>query len=330
VPALSIIIPVYNVENYLKKCIDSVISEALSDYEIILVNDGSTDSSPEICQSYAEAYPELIRFISKENGGLGSARNCGLEVASGEYVFFIDSDDYVCENAVKEMLSLIGGGHDVYIFDLVPVTESGRSIGYMSGGDIAGEFSFDEYRRLLFFPPNACNKLWKRSLFIETGIRFPGRVWYEDLYTIPKLYLHTKSIYYSPSPWYMYLHRSGSITRSANLVRNLEIIDAVNSVINYYKEFGAFDTYSAELEYMALYHQVITSTTRINLQDKRSPIQRKLFDVFTEQFPDYRSNPYIRSMQKKLKLLLFYIEHNMYDAFNITMRVNEFVKGKNR
>lgn len=327
-PALSIIIPVYNVENYLKKCLDSFISEKLSDYEIILVNDGSTDSSPEICQEYSGNYPDFIRYVSKENGGLGSARNRGLEEASGEYILFLDSDDYLNKNALEEMLSLIKSGRDVYIFDLVAINESGKGMGYMKGCDSAADFSFEEHPELLFALPNACNKIWKRSLFSETDIRFPDRLWFEDLYTIPKLYLHAKSFSYAPYGWYMYLQRTGSITRSSNLDRNLEIIDAVESVTSYYKERGVFDKFKNELEYMALYNQVITSTTRVNLQDKRSPVQHKLFNSFKNQFPDYRDNPYVRSMPKKLKLLMFYIEHRMYGAFNFTMSLNELIKDK--
>ena len=98
-PKLSVIIPVYNVENYLGKCLGSVIYPELEDYEIILVNDGSTDASGSICAEYAARFPALVRVITTENGGLGRARDVGIDAAAGEYLLFLDSDDYLSPDA---------------------------------------------------------------------------------------------------------------------------------------------------------------------------------------------------------------------------------------
>ena len=100
---LSYIIPVYKVEKYLEECVESILSQTMNDYEMILVDDGSPDSCPAICDRFAEEYPDKIRVIHKENGGLASARNAGLEVATGDYIFFVDSDDYLSEDRVKEL-----------------------------------------------------------------------------------------------------------------------------------------------------------------------------------------------------------------------------------
>jgi len=232
-PKLSIVIPVYNVEKYIRNCLDSVIYEDIEDYEIIVVNDGSTDSSPAICDEYASRFPSLIKYISTENGGLGAARNNGLAIAKGEFVCFLDSDDYLCPNAVQEIMDMLQDDIDAYVFDMIPVTESGVKIGYAAGSDRQGTFTLDEYPEFLFCPPNACNKIWRRKFFEENKILFPGRLWFEDLYTIPKLYIHAKKFLYVEKPWYMYLQRSESITRSTNLKRNLEMITAVNQVIDY-------------------------------------------------------------------------------------------------
>ena len=325
---LSVIIPVYNMENYIHKCLNSVIYPNVEDYEIVIVDDGSTDYSPFICEEFAVHYPNLIKFISTPNGGLGAARNVGVEHAEGEYLFFLDSDDYLDENALNEILEFIKEEADIYIFDFAPVTEEGKSLGITSGCDRIGKFSFEEYPELLFCPPNACNKIWKRSFFTQCSISFPGRVWFEDLHTIPKLYPLAKSICYTNKAWYKYLYRPGSITQTKNPSRCIEIIGAVDSVLEYYKAVDCFDKFHNELEYMALYHQVITSTTRVNLIDRKSDIQQKLYSDYVRKFPDYRKNPYVLSMPKKLKLLLFFIEHKMYFAFNITMRLNDIVKGK--
>lgn len=324
---LSIIIPVYNVEKYLARCLDSVILPGREGYEIILVNDGSTDASPAIAEQYAEKYPELIRLVSTENGGLGHARNEGLSVALGKYVLFLDSDDRLCGGAAPEILSLAEEDFDICIFDHRLVSEGGQELKTVSGCDRDGEFSFAEYPELLFQPPNACMKLFRRELF-GADIRFPDRLWFEDLYTVPKLYIRSGRIRHVNKVWYEYLIRQGSITNSKNIGRNAEIITAVDEVIAYYKAQGCYEQYSAELEYMALYHQLITSTTRVNLIDRKSDLQDKLLEDYTAKFPNYRGNPYVQKMPFKLKLLLFLIERRLRLAVNLIMRLNNLVKGK--
>lgn len=324
---LSVVIPVYNVEKYLRRCIESVILPGRTDYEIIIVNDGSTDSSPAIAREYAEKYPALIRLISTPNGGLGHARNTGLDAAAGDYVLFLDSDDRLSPGALDELLAITDGSFDILIFDHVSVTEDDKALKINHGCDRAGEFSLTEYPELLLQPPNACVKLFRRSLFGD-DIRFPGRMWFEDLYTIPKLYLRAARIRYLPKVWYEYLMRAGSITNSASIGRNAEIITAVNEVIGYYKANGQYERYALQIEYMAIYHELITSTTRVNLIDPNCDLQDKLLDDYTAKFPNYRQNPYVQRMPKKLKLLLWLIERRQRKAINLIMRLNNKVKGK--
>lgn len=324
---LSVIIPVYNVEKYLARCIESVLLTDRADYEIIIVNDGSTDSSPDIARGYAEQFPALIRLISTPNGGLGHARNTGLDAATGDYVLFLDSDDRLSAGAMEEILNMADWSFDICIFDHVSVTEDDKFLKLNHGCDREGDFSLAEYPELLFQPPNACVKLFRRSLFGD-DIRFPGRLWFEDLYTIPKLYLRAARIHYLPKVWYEYLMRAGSITNSASIGRNAEIITAVEEVIGYYKANGLYERYATQLEYMALYHELITSTTRVNLIDPNSDLQDKLLDDYTAKFPNYRQNPYVLRMPKKLKLLLWLIERRQHKAINLIMRANNKVKGK--
>ena len=122
---LSIVIPVYNVEKYLSKCLDSVIYPQLDGYEVIVVNDGSTDSSLTVAEKYLDRYPELIRIISTENGGLGAARNVGIDAANGEFLLFLDSDDRLSDGALPEIMEKLNEDFDICIFGILSVTEDG-------------------------------------------------------------------------------------------------------------------------------------------------------------------------------------------------------------
>ena len=130
---LSIIVPVYNTRDYLAACLDSVLLPGAEDYEIIVVNDGSTDDSGEICAEYERRYPDLIRVITTENSGLGAARNVGLEAARGDYLLFLDSDDSLEKGALSEILAAIDGGFDIGIFDLRQVNPSGETVEVIDG-----------------------------------------------------------------------------------------------------------------------------------------------------------------------------------------------------
>lgn len=327
-PKLSVMIPVYNVEAYLRKCLDSVIYPQLSDYEIVLVNDGSTDSSGDICREYASRYPELIRLITTENGGIGKARDVGIDTARGEYIIFVDSDDYLSENAVPEIMETLALDFQMCIFDIRSVNEDGKLLKLIPGCKRDGEFTLESYPELLFDMPSAWNKIYRRSLFTDNGIYYPSRVWYEDMYVTPHMYAKAGKMLAIHKPWYNYLQRAGSITNSKNTQRNLEIIPAVNAMLSAYRAEGLYEKYRLQLEFSAFYNQVLTSSTRVNLADWRSDVQDKLYSDYLEKFPDYLENPYIRDMSKKYKLLHFFIRHRLRLCLHAVMLMNNIVKGK--
>lgn len=327
-PKLSVMIPVYNVEAYLRKCLDSVIYPQLSDYEIVLVNDGSTDSSGDICREYASRYPELIRLITTENGGIGKARDVGIDTARGEYIIFVDSDDYLSENAIPEMLETLSLDFQMCIFDIRSVNEDGKLLKFIPGCNCDGEFTLESYPELLFDMPSAWNKIYRRSLFTNNGIYYPLRVWYEDMYVTPHLYAKAGKMLAVHKPWYNYLQRAGSITNNKNTQRNLEIIPAVDTMLSAYRAEGLYEKYRLQLEYSAFYNQVLTSTTRVNLADWRSDVQDKLYSDYLEKFPNYLENPYIIGMSRKYKLIHFFIRHKLRLCLHTVMRLNNIVKGK--
>lgn len=326
---LSIIIPVYNVEKYLQQCLESVLYVENTDYNVIAVDDGSTDSSYDILVKYKKLFPEKLYIIQKENGGLGSARNAGLAYSISDYVVFLDSDDFYAKNAVKEMLEVCSSKFDICFFDFVSINENGKFIKYLPGGNSPNcYFNLESRPEILFELPSGTNKIFRRTIFEETSINFPDRAWFEDLRTTPKLYTFAKRMLYVNKGWYYYRQQSQSITHGSSPDRNLEIIDAVNDVIDFYKTNNIYDKYKNQLEYSFFYNEFLTSIDRVNLIDKTSLIQDKLSVYYLKEFPNFRDNPYYKKSNLKHKFIVYLIFHRHYSLLNTILKFNNKVKGK--
>ena len=320
---LSVVVPVYNVEKYLRQCLDSVIVPGTDEYEIVCVNDGSTDGSAKILEEYSEKYPELVRVITTVNGGLGAASNNGIKAAKGEYVGFLDSDDYLVPGAVEEMLDACRSDADLIIFDFNEVNDQGNLIAVKKGcSREAGVFTLESYPQLLFEYPSRANKLFKRALFEEHEIRYPSRVWFEDYRTNPKLYPLCRSIRYEGKSWYNYRQQENSITHGKNTERNLEIIDAAEDLLQYYEQKGLFEKYRDELEYSVFYNVLLTSTDRVNLINPKSDVQGKLLEYMKSRFPDYEKNRYVQGMGMKYRLLHLLIKNRWYGLLHAVLTAN--------
>ena len=229
---VSVIVPVYNVEKYLDKCIKSILNQKYRNIEIILVDDGSTDSSGSICDSYAKK-DDRIKVIHKKNGGLSSARNTGIDEAKGEYIGFVDSDDYIDEDMYETMVKkLIDNNSDIVICSKVIEYSNGKILknNYkekLIKDNIEGLKQLNSYK---VFDMSACDKLYKISLF--KNIRFPFGKKCEDYYTMFKLISKCKKILYIPNCYYHYFQRENSISR--NVIIDESYIDASKSQIEFF------------------------------------------------------------------------------------------------
>ena len=192
VPVVSVIVPMYNVEMYLRECLDSVVNQTLKNIEIICVDDGSPDRSGEIADEYAEKYGN-VRVVRKANGGLSSARNAGLDVASGRYVYFLDSDDFLDLETLSELSSKADEEElDIVYFNTVSFFENKevreKNLNYLSyynrKGDYSGVYTgqqmFAKMRENKEFFGSACLVMLRRSLLEENGIRFYNGIIHED------------------------------------------------------------------------------------------------------------------------------------------------------
>ena len=312
---ISVIVPVYNVADYLPKCMDSLLCQKRGSWEIILVDDGATDGKcPALCDEYAERYPELVRVIHQANGGLGAARNSGIEIANGEYLLFLDSDDTLAPDALARLSEEIGKtGADMYVFSFRYVTEAGeeRPAEPRSTRVDGKPRALEEAPELLLDPPMAWVRLCRRSLFTENGIRFPGRVWYEDLCTTPSLLLKAKSIVQLEAPIYGYLLRQGSIMRSSNLKRNLEILNALDMARAPFEEAGKTEEYKPWLTCLAV-DSVIAAARRVLTADPKAEYLPEFLDYVKKNYPDYRSCSLLPNLGRKKLILLKLLEGGHY------------------
>lgn len=279
---VSVIVPVFNVEKYIEKCLDSLVEQTLDSYEVIVVDDGSTDTSPNIVKKYEQKYPEIIKAYHQENKGLGSARNLGLQHAQGEYIGFVDSDDWVDSKCFEILYNKAAKENlDILIFDFMCVYD-GWEQGWVARGFRGGENDRIKEDYILYGldPATACNKLFKADLFYIT--RFP-EIWYEDVATTPILTSYATNINYIELPLYYYRQRSTSIIHSVKNPKTLDILLAWDYVINNIKK----EFYDSAIR--AVYYSIVNFMTfKPEYADEFLKYAKKNADIF-------KNNPYIKS-----------------------------------
>ncbi|MBR5453940.1 MAG: glycosyltransferase family 2 protein [Clostridia bacterium] len=323
---ISVIIPVYNTADYLSRCVLSVLTSRNRDkYEIILVDDGSTDGRcPALCDELASENPGTVRVIHQENAGLGGARNTGIHAASGEYLFFLDSDDTLTDGAVDRLAKTAEKYNcDVISFGILSEDEdSGRLTPVQSNAFYSEEpFTLSDHPEFLLSLPNAWGRIWKKTLFENSGILYPTRVWYEDIRTSSKLFAAAESIVTVRDEYYRYLQRSGSIMHSSNIDRNREIIDAFEDILSWYKENGLFDKYKDILCRLCIDHVYIAASVRVLRGNVKHPLLKELREYLASTFPDYRDNPYVGILPKSKRLVYFLLEKKMYRTVALLFRI---------
>lgn len=228
-PLISIIIPVYKVEDRLDSCVESVVSQSYENLQIILVDDGSPDRSGQLCDEWAKK-DNRIEVIHKQNGGMSSARNAAFEIMRGEYVFFMDSDDLLDKETCSILYNLIidkdadiASCRQLDIFDT-------QSIEFIRDGDINvmdRETAICDiwYQRIW---PSACAKLYKSNLF--DNLRFTDGLYYEDVDIVYQIYWNADSIVETTAKLYGYIHHSGTVTTSAFSKKDLDILKITDKI----------------------------------------------------------------------------------------------------
>ncbi len=287
---VDIVVPVYNVEEYLRRCLDSLVNQSYENVRIVVVNDGSPDHSQDIIDEFVQRYPEKVVSLIKVNGGLADARNFGMKAVDSEYVMFVDSDDYVEKDYVRRAVEVIEeDGSDMAVFSYVQ--------DYLETGTeeviplrIEGVHSLKEDPYILVDTPNAAwNKIYRTSLFKDNAIEFPKGLIYEDLATTPRLLTLAEKVSYFNEPLYRYqVGRPGQIMSK---VRN-DVIRVGELLVAYFKEKGLFGAYYEEL--YAIIERNIISILRVAM---RSDDKKKVYSLIDEAF-DFKEKAFPKDGKK--------------------------------
>ena len=252
---ISVIVPIYNVEQYLEKCIDSIIAQSYGDLEIILSDDGSTDGCVAICDRYA-GLDSRIRVIHKENGGLSDARNAGIGIARGSWYAFIDSDDFIAPDTIERMYdAAVSTESQIAVCNMVRIYDDGETEPFYRPAEkttlLAGQTRFET-----LLQPSVCNKLFRANLFAD--VRFPKGKFYEDTFVYHILAHRAQNIVLTGHDGYFYLSRRGSILGQPRQTdRYFDFVEAVHTRVIYLLEHQV-DHY-AEEACLSLYAAVSTA-----------------------------------------------------------------------
>jgi glycosyltransferase involved in cell wall biosynthesis len=293
---VSIIVPVYNSEKYIATCLNSLLNQTLSDIQIVIVNDGSTDESEKKIEAYIKIYDDKIVYIKKENGGTGTARNTGIEYATGEYIGFVDSDDYVDMTLYEKMYR---EAKDINA-DWVECDYYHEYSDKMNKLKIKkAEYTTDDI--LIKTKTSVCNKIIKRKIICDNKLTFPVKLNYEDLEFVYKTVPYIHTIGYVKEALYYYIQRNGSRFHTWNEGMR-DIFTVYENIFLFYTKNGFYEKYKEQIEYSYI-SSILTGIFNIaKIRDKktRNILLKENWEHLITQFPLWRKNTILKN-NKSLK-----------------------------
>lgn len=326
-PFYSIILPIYNVEAYLRRCIRSVLEQGFQDFELILVDDGSSDGSGALCDALAEGNDRL-RVIHKPNGGLSSARNAGLEIARGQYIWFVDSDDWIEENALQRLYEVCTRDEpDVVKFNYTRVETESR---VCCANVPAGQYSMEEVAQLRRnamlwggkYVLSACTHLYKRALLRDRAISFVSerQIGSEDYLFNLQILLHAQTVTVIEDALYNYEQRMGSLTQRYSQELPARYARLYDHLTAYYQQQGALCRYEKDLATFYVWHLMrgtcipneYTQTREHTLAQGRRNIRRFLR---SETFRCGIKKCETKQLSKKQKLQFLALKYQLEPVF---------------
>ena len=326
--SVSVIIPVYNKQDYIKSCIDSILCDNTCSIEIIAVDDGSKDKSISVIEDICSG-DFRVKLITKENGGSSSARNMGIKYAKGDYILFVDADDYLAPGAIDKLYNkAIKNDLDVVVFDIIKE--------YVNKSEVWPDFNISDnevlegssYLNDYFYGcciPSACNKLWKRKLFTENNIYFPEDIDFgEDGATVPRLIINAHKVGKINEGFYHYkIHESSKIFNNNGKV--YQYIDSYNIVMNYLNKKGFIISDIEKFNYKYTYAYKMLESVVFFKSNNKNRHYLKLYNEFLQDISN--NNSYIVKYDNKFfNKKSFYISNIILKSYKINRYLGEMIK----
>ena len=305
---LSIIVPVYNVEEYLAACVDSLLAQTIGDCEIFLVDDGSKDRSGEIADRYAAEYPDRIRTLHTTNGGQGRARNLALPLAQGDFVGFVDSDDWVLPDMYKKLYSrAMETGADIVYCDFLEHWSDGR--------EALLPAAFQDHP--LSAAGSSCNKIFRRSLIGQ--LRFPEGLWYEDFFFSAVMMARSSHMDYLREPLYVYRRGQESTMNNNNARKNLDMLRIMDLLEQELLPLGRKE----DFHFFLINHLILDSISRLARQEteEKKEVIAELRAYAHQKLPHLLRCESFRAESRNRRIIMFL---NYYGLENTAQRLLRF------
>lgn len=296
---VSVIVPVYNGEIYIKSCLNSIFEQSLKEIQVIVINDGSTDTTQEILEEYKKQYPEIIEIVTKGNEGQGKARNIGIDLAKGEFISFVDADDQINPNMLEKMYNVAKKEQaDVIICDYNEIIGDKKI-----EKKALSKKTIDIKRGYIISVAGPCNKLIRTEILKKQNLRFLDSGIYEDIAMIPLVGVYANKMIYVEEPFYDYYIRQGSTMRQNKFNdKLLSIYPVMDTLTKGFEKSGQLKTYEKEIEFIYIKHLLYAGTGRF-LEYKEGKTQvKRIVQIMKTRFPNWRKNQYYKEQSRMFKL----------------------------
>lgn len=308
---ISVIVPIYNVEKYLGRCIDSILEQNYENVELILINDGSTDNSESIINTYLEKNPNTIKYIKKENSGLSDTRNVGIEAATGDYIMFIDSDDYIEKNLLNSLKQYIDEEIEIIKFKAQTVTENGEKIKVMQGPIFDVTSGAEAFSKMCFedeLMETAWLYLYKTELIKQNNFKFAKGLYHEDFGLIPLVIVKAKTFVSTDICGYNYVQSSNSITRTLDYAKTTKKV--FDTLIHYDNTVKEIEKYQLDIKTKENVKIFYTNSILLRINDLQKKDRKKFIKEIRKR--KMAKNIKVRNAKQLLKRILLEINISLY------------------